>query len=341
MKQRFFSHVLNGFKARSLVAAVEADIAAGWAPVIQIVSTGESHLDRAIEGLEAGDDLTEAHLTPKEAVVHWLETAFPVEAQQLVEIEGQIVSQPLLDEGGNRVISREAVELREAALMELYTIAPIPSVLDQLVWHFGEERIAEVTGRSKRPVRTPAGTIKIAPRSGSANSAESAAFMSGAKPILVFSDAGGTGRSYHAARSVANQARRRHYLVEPGWRADAAIQGLGRTHRSNQVEPPFFRVVTTDVHGEKRFTSTIARRLDTLGALTRGQRQTGSQNMFRASDNLESPRSRAGRSSRITRSWPRTAARRWITRPSSTGPPCPSRAAMACSSRSCRRSSAT
>ena len=289
MKQRFFSHVLNGFKARSLVAAVEADIAAGWAPVIQIVSTGESHLDRAIEGLEAGDDLTEAHLTPKEAVVHWLETAFPVEAQQLVEIEGQIVSQPLLDEGGNRVISREAVELREAALMELYTIAPIPSVLDQLVWHFGEERIAEVTGRSKRPVRTPAGTIKIAPRSGSANSAESAAFMSGAKPILVFSDAGGTGRSYHAARSVANQARRRHYLVEPGWRADAAIQGLGRTHRSNQVEPPFFRVVTTDVHGEKRFTSTIARRLDTLGALTRGQRQTGSQNMFRASDNLESP----------------------------------------------------
>ncbi|WP_375262505.1 strawberry notch-like NTP hydrolase domain-containing protein [Palleronia sp.] len=289
MKQRFFGHVLNGFKAKSLIAAMEADLADGWAPVVQIVSTGESHLDRAIEGLEAGDDLTEAHLTPKEVVVHWLETAFPIEAQQLVEIEGTIVTQPLLDADGNRVISREAEALRDAALMELYTIAPIPSVLDQLVWHFGDERLAEVTGRSKRTIRTVGGTLKIAPRSGSANTAESEAFMSGAKEALLFSDAGGTGRSYHAARRAKNQRRRRHYLVEPGWRADAAIQGLGRTHRSAQSSAPFFRVVTSDVHGEKRFTSTIARRLDTLGALTRGQRQTGSQNLFRASDNLESP----------------------------------------------------
>ena len=290
MKQRFFGHVLNGFKAKSVIAAIEDDLENGWAPVIQIVSTGESHLDRAIEGLEAGDDLLESHLTPKEVIVHWLGTAFPIHAQQLVEIEGTIVSQPLLDADGNRVVSREAEMLRDAALMELYTIAPIPSFLDQILWHFGEDRVAEVTGRSKRAIRTVGGTLKVAPRSGSANSAESAAFMAGIKDILLFSDAGGTGRSYHAARSAGNrERRRRHYLVEPGWRADAAIQGLGRTHRSAQVSAPFFRVVTSDVHGEKRFTSTIARRLDTLGALTRGQRQTGSQNLFRASDNLESP----------------------------------------------------
>ena len=289
MKQRFFGHVLNGFKARSVIAAIEVDLADGWAPVLQIVSTGESHLDRALDGLEPGEDLTEAHLTPKEVVVHWLNTAFPIHAQELIEVEDTIVSRPLLDADGNRVVSREAEVLRDAALMELYTIAPIPSFLDQILWHFGEDRVAEVTGRSKRSLRTANGSLKVAPRSGSANSAESAAFMAGSKAILLFSDAGGTGRSYHAARSAANQLRRRHYLVEPGWRADAAIQGLGRTHRSAQVSAPFFRVVTSDVHGEKRFTSTIARRLDTLGALTRGQRQTGSQNMFRASDNLESP----------------------------------------------------
>ncbi|MDO5757322.1 MAG: bifunctional class I SAM-dependent methyltransferase/DEAD/DEAH box helicase [Rhodobacterales bacterium] len=289
MKQRFFGHVLNGFKAKSVIAAIEADLAEGWAPVLQIVSTGESHLDRAIDGLEAGDDLTEVHLTPKEVIVHWLDTAFPIHAQELVEIEGTIVSQPLLDADGRPVVSREAEALRDAALMELYTIAPIPSFLDQIIWHFGETRVAEVTGRSKRTIRTANGALKIAPRSGSANSAESASFMAGTKDILLFSDAGGTGRSYHAAIKAANQKRRRHYLVEPGWRADAAIQGLGRTHRSAQVSAPFFRVVTSDVHGEKRFTSTIARRLDTLGALTRGQRQTGSQNLFRASDNLESP----------------------------------------------------
>jgi hypothetical protein len=47
--------------------------------------------------------------------------------------------------------------------------------------------------------------------------------------------------------------------------------------------------VATDIHGEKRFLSTIARRLDSLGALTRGERRTAGNGLFRAEDNLESP----------------------------------------------------
>ncbi|MFC3724547.1 strawberry notch C-terminal domain-containing protein, partial [Neoaquamicrobium sediminum] len=81
-------------------------------------------------------------------------------------------------------------------------------------------------------------------------------------------------------------------LLEPGWKADAAIQGLGRTNRTNQAQPPLFRPIATDVKAEKRFLSTIARRLDTLGAITRGQRQTGGQGLFRPEDNLESPYAR-------------------------------------------------
>ncbi|PZP62824.1 MAG: methylase, partial [Delftia acidovorans] len=103
-----------------------------------------------------------------------------------------------------------------------------------------------------------------------------------------FSDAGGTGRSYHAELSARNRRLRVHYLLEPGWKADAAIQGLGRTNRTNQAQPPLFRPIATDVKAEKRFLSTIARRLDTLGAITRGQRQTGGQGLFRPEDNLES-----------------------------------------------------
>ena len=109
----------------------------------------------------------------------------------------------------------------------------------------------------------------------------------------MFSDAGGTGRSYHADLACKNQRRRVHYLLEPGWKADAAIQGLGRTNRTNQKQPPLFRPIATNVKGEKRFLSTIARRLDTLGAITKGQRQTGGQGLFRADDNLESPYARA------------------------------------------------
>jgi hypothetical protein len=69
---------------------------------------------------------------------------------------------------------------------------------------------------------------------------------------------------------------------------DRAIQGLGRTNRTHQASAPVFRPVTTDCRGERRFISTIARRLDALGALTRGQRQTGGQNLFDPADNLES-----------------------------------------------------
>jgi hypothetical protein len=110
--------------------------------------------------------------------------------------------------------------------------------------------------------------------------------MDDQKRILIFSDAGGTGRSYHADLGARNQRLRVHYLLEPGWKADAAIQGLGRTNRTNQAQPPLFRPVATDVKAEKRFLSTIARRLDTLGAITRGQRQTGGQGLFRPEDNL-------------------------------------------------------
>jgi hypothetical protein len=85
-----------------------------------------------------------------------------------------------------------------------------------------------------------------------------------------------------------NRRRRSHYLLEAGWRADNAIQGVGRSHRTNQASAPIFRPVTTNVRGERRFISTIARRLDSLGALTRGQRQTGGNGMFSAKDNLES-----------------------------------------------------
>ncbi len=42
---------------------------------------------------------------------------------------------------------------------------------------------------------------------------------------------------------------------EPGWKADAAIQGLGRTNRTNQAQPPLFRPIATDVKAEKRFLS--------------------------------------------------------------------------------------
>src|SRR5260370_13702307 len=174
----------------------------------------------------------------------------------------------------------------------LAALPPVQGALDQALPRFGTDLVAEVTGRSRRIVRRN-DRLCVETRPASANFAETAAFMDDDKRILVFSDAGGTGRSYHADLACRNQRQRVHYLLEPGWRADAAIQGLGRSNRTNQKQPPIFRPVATDVKGEKRFLSTIARRLDTLGAITRGQRQTGGQGLFRADDNLESAYAKA------------------------------------------------
>src|SRR3546814_12468295 len=124
------------------------------------------------------------------------------------------------------------------------------------------------------------GRQRVESRSPRTNLAETDAFMRGAKKILIFSDAGGTGRSYHASLTCENQTRRNHYLLEPGWRADAAIQGLGRTHRTHQATAPLFRPVSTDCRGERSFISTIARRTDRRCELNRCTRLTGRPGLF-------------------------------------------------------------
>ena len=298
-KQRFFGHLLTAMKCPSLIRAIEADLESGRSAVVQLVSTGEALMERRIAEIPASewDDLS-VDLTPRETVIEFLAHAFPVQLQEpFTDDDGNLFSRPVFDDDGNPVLCQEAVARRDALIEKLAALPPVPSALDQIVQHFGHEAVAEVTGRSRRVLRiSDARGERLALRSrpASANLAETAAFMDGGKRILVFSMAGGTGRSYHADLSCANTERRIHYLLEPGWRADQAIQGLGRTHRTHQASAPLFRPVTTDVKGERRFIATIARRLDSLGAITRGQRDSQTamggddQALFRASDNLES-----------------------------------------------------
>ena len=208
--------------------------------------------------------------------------------QVYTDENGQVRSQPLHDDEGKPVICRSAEAARADLIEQLCAMPAIGTALDALITRFGTDAVAEVTGRTRRLVPRVDGSQRVERRTAKANIHETNAFMDDDKRILIFSDAGGTGRSYHADLTAKNQQRRIHYLLEPGWRADAAIQGLGRTHRTCQASAPLFRPVTTDVKGERRFISTIARRLDSLGALTRGQRQTGGQNLFDPADNLES-----------------------------------------------------
>ena len=291
-KQRFFGHLLTSMKTPTLIRSIERDLGEGHAAVVQIVSTGEALMERRLAETptEEWNDVR-VDITPREYVLDYLAHSFPVQLYEpFTDAEGNLSSRPVFRDG-QPVECREAVARRDELIERLASLPPVPGALDQIVQRFGTEMVAEVTGRSRRIVRK-GDRLAVENRAPSANLAETAAFMDDAKRILVFSDAGGTGRSYHADLSSRNQRLRVHYLLEPGWKADAAIQGLGRTNRTNQAQPPLFRPIATDVKAEKRFLSTIARRLDTLGAITRGQRQTGGQGLFRPEDNLESPYAR-------------------------------------------------
>jgi hypothetical protein len=114
--------------------------------------------------------------------------------------------------------------------------------------------------------------------------------MDDKKRILMFSNAGGTGFSFHASldEKVKNRRKRMHYLIQPGWRADKAVQGMGRSHRTNQKSAPHYWLASTNIPAHKRFLSAIARRLDMLGAMTKGQRDTANQGLFSEKDNLDS-----------------------------------------------------
>lgn len=294
--QQFYNQVLSSMSMPTVISDIEKELAAGHSCVIQIVNTNEAAQDRAVgDSKERGDkDLENLDITPRQLITGYVMNCFPVQQyESYIDENGNEQSRPVVDSNGNPVLNKQAVSMRDDLLAKINDISIPEGPLDMLINHFGEDNVAEITGRKSRVVEKADenGNIKkqLEQRnSEKSNIAETKAFQDGKKRILVFSSAGGTGRSYHADKRAANQQKRIHYVLQPGWQASEAVQGFGRTHRSNQVDTPVFKLISTDVMGHKRFVTSIARRLDQLGALTKGQRQTGS-GVFSEKDNLESP----------------------------------------------------
>ena len=296
--QRFFLHVLVAMAAPSLLRDIERRLEEGRSCVVQLVSTMEAATERAYaKAVANGDDLRDLDVTPRDQLLQFVEASLPTTLyEEYEDDEGRVRSRPVKDAAGDFVECPEAAKARERLMLEVGAVSVPHGVLDQLLDHFGTETVAEVTGRSRRFVRKEVDGVEQVVeerRTRRKCDADVEEFMTGKKRVLVFSQAGGTGRSYHADLAAENQQQRMLYCVEPGWSSARCVQGMGRVHRANQACPPELVLVTTNLKAQRRFLSTIARRLDQLGALTKGQRQTASQGLLSSEFNLETPLSRA------------------------------------------------
>lgn len=227
-QQRFFQKLITSLKVSAAIRITEAEIAAGHSVVITLINTGEAAARRR------RTDATENH-----------GGGDPDPCTRL----------PSFD------------DLEDGMVDHLADVDIPPNPIDAVLAHFGTERVAELSGRSTRPVRQSDG--RFATNRVPNLSVEADEFVSGRKCIAIVTRAGGTGISLHDKK---DGRRRVHIILELPWSPEELLQQMGRTHRSDSICAPRYILLITDVPSELRFASSIVQKLQTFGALVKGDR---------------------------------------------------------------------
>lgn len=298
--QRFFNQFITALKVPELLRVIERELDGeydvhdsetgelkgrekGQSIIISLINTGESRTKSQVaRAASDGLDLEDLDFSPREIIAHYVDAAFPT--IQYVDKPDpsdptKVLKVPLLDGDGHVVHNPDALRMKEQLLDSLSSLNFPENPLDQIVNHFGADQVAEMTRRGKRLIRDPhTGKVEYVARNPEGVSAkdingwERDQFMEGNKRIAIISDAASTGISLHSSNRAKNRQRRVQIALQLNWSADKQMQTFGRSHRTDQHTPPKYILMSSNVGGEKRFSSSIARRMESLGALTRGQR---------------------------------------------------------------------
>ena len=165
------------------------------------------------------------------------------------------------DDGGGRTGDDAAAKLLADGVgwiegfLERVDALDLPgNALDVILEELGNfDGVAEMSGRSARVVKNWKGDYIYQKRTENGvsmdeqNVFEREEFQAGRKLVAIISDAASSGISLHAenAARVKNQRRRVHITLELPWSADKTIQQMGRSHRSNQVSAPKYKLLVS------------------------------------------------------------------------------------------------
>lgn len=299
--QRCTKAIITAFKVPTLLREIERALAEQHSIIVSITSTGEANMTRQMaRSADEEEAISDLDFSPRETLTRLIENCFPTTLYQEVAdpVTEKTKYEPLLGENGEQIHSKAALALKQELLDRLATLALPEHPLDQIINYFGAENVAEMTGRKTRLVKLSNGEHAYRPRGiagipqRQTNLHELQNFQGGRKRIAIMSEVAATGDSLHSDKRAVNQQRREHIAAELKWSADKQLQDFGRSHRTNQAAPPVYLLLYTELGGEKRFSTSIARRLANTGALNKGDRranQIGGLERF----NLESKEGRA------------------------------------------------
>lgn len=240
MCQSYLKQVLFDLRLDRVLARADAALAEGDQVVISIHSVAGD--DEGIESLGA-DDQEIAVNRRLEAAINRINVR---EIRKAMEDDCPVFHD--LGDIPEALIARDELMTRAAALPRLRD--PI-RVIEQ---HFGASNVAAITGRVPARLRT---TLM-------------GEFQSGRREVAVMSTAGKIGLSYHDR----NHRRRTLLVADYEWSATIFKQELGRVDRTGQFSAPRIALMASTASGERKFASTIAASMASLGATCKGSAES-------------------------------------------------------------------